>query len=75
MRAKDLELRVIRWFSDERNTILLLYFLSVFLGLASIALFFSGSDSRAGRVELGLLLASGAIIFYVVISSLANQPN
>lgn len=75
MRANELERRVIRWFSDERNTIVFLYLLSVSLGLASIMLYFTGTDSRAGRVELGLLLASGAVIFYVTIVSLANRPS
>lgn len=74
MPSSDLERRVVRWFSDERNVIPLLYLLSVGLGLASIAIYMTGSRQSPGRLALSLLIASGAVIFYVVIVSIANRP-
>lgn len=74
MKINGIEGRVVRWLSDERNTIILLYLLSVGLGLASLTLYMTGTDGRVSRLEIGLLVASGAVIFYVVIASLANRP-
>lgn len=59
------------WLGDEGHRTVLLFALAAALGLASIGYFFLAGEGSPTRLQLVLILAAGAVLFYISLRSTA----
>jgi hypothetical protein len=59
------------WLDDEGHRTVLLFALAAALGLASVIYFVVTGEGSPTRLQLVLILAAGAVLFYVSLRSTA----
>jgi hypothetical protein len=70
---RSLEIRLSRWLAEDANRILCQYLLAVGLGVGSVAVSLLGGSDAVSRLELGLLLLSAGVLFYMALANLGDR--